>query len=211
MIGRDDENPPGDADPRGRHQEQPVLIGEPGVGKTAIVEVWRSASSYEVPDTLKGKKVLVLDMAGQLLPPGPISRRVRGAPQAVLKEVSQDEGRIILFIDELAHHMVGAGKAEGQSMPAHMSQAGAGAAANLHCIGATTLDEYRSTSKGCRARAPSAPRRCWSRAERREHDRHPALACRRSSTNCTTASRHHRPGDRVAAGHCRRYITDRFA
>ena len=141
VIGRDDEIRRAIQILQRRTKNNPVLIGEPGVGKTAIVEgLAQRIINDEVPDTLKDKKVLVLDMAGLLAGAkyrGEFEERLK----AVLKELAQDPGRNIVFIDEI-HTMVGAGKAEGAMDAGNMLKP-ALARGELHCIGATTLDEYR--------------------------------------------------------------------
>jgi ATP-dependent Clp protease ATP-binding subunit ClpB len=155
-----------------RTKNNPVLIGEPGVGKTAIVEgLARRIISGDVPESLKDKRVIGLDL-GSMLAGAKYRGEFEDRLKAVLKEIEESNGQIVLFIDEL-HTLVGAGAAEGAIDASNMLKP-ALARGELRAIGATTLNEYRKYIEKGRGLGAAFPDRLCRRTQRRRHHRHSA-------------------------------------
>ncbi len=195
VIGRDDEIRRVIQILSRRTKNNPVLIGEPGVGKTAIAEgLAQRVVRGDVPEGLKNKKVVALDM-GALIAGAKYRGEFEERLKAVLKAVQESEGQVILFIDEL-HNVVGAGRAEGAPMDAGNLLKPMLARGELHCIGATTLDEYRKHIEKDAALETAVPEHSGGRADRRGHNFHPSWTqgAIRASPRGSDQGRGHRCG-----------------
>ena len=189
-----------------RTKNNPVLIGEPGVGKTAIAEgLAQRIVAGDVPESLKDRRLIALDI-GALIAGSKYRGEFEDRLKAVLREVAEAQGQVILFIDEL-HTIVGAGAAEGAADAANMLKP-ALARGELRCIGATTLDEYRKHIEKDAALERRFQPVFVERAVRRGHDLDPA----RAQGALRGPPRRAHPGRRAraAAALSNRYITDRF-
>ncbi len=183
IIGRDEEIRRAMQVLSRRTKNNPVLIGEPGVGKTAIAEgLALRIIDGDVPESLRNKRLMALDM-GALIAGAKYRGDFEERLKSILKEIETAAGEIILFIDEL-HTLVGAGKGDGAMDAANLIKP-ALARGELHCVGATTLDEYRKYIEKDAA-WPGASSPCWSRS-RRSRTRSASCAASRRSTSCTTA------------------------
>jgi hypothetical protein len=195
VIGRDDEIRRTIQVLSRRTKNNPVLIGEPGVGKTAIAEgLALRIVNGDVPESLKDKQLMALDM-GALIAGAKYRGEFEERLKAVLSEIQAAAGEIILFIDEM-HTLVGAGKADG-AMDASNLLKPALARGELHCVGATTLDEYRKHVEKDAALARRFQPVIWSRADGRGHGLDPARA--EGEIRAAPQGAHHRFGARLAA------------